>query len=61
MKIVWYLLAVGLGAFGALGLLRSIERLIAGAEVSPIQILIGLVGLVLTWQCLRQARSLPSA
>ena len=57
MKTVWYLLAVVLGAFGALGFLRSIERLIIGTGVSPIQIFIGLVGLGLAWLCIRQARS----
>ena len=59
MKIVWYLLVVVLGAFGALGLLRSIERLITGAGVSPIQIFIGLVALLLAWQCIRKARACP--
>jgi hypothetical protein len=57
MKIVLYLLAVVLGAFGVLGLLRSIELLATGAGVSPVQILIGLIGLLLAWQCVRKARS----
>jgi len=61
MRIVWYLLAVFLGAFGALGLFRSIERLATGVGVSPIQILIGLVGLLMAWLCVRKARSGPGA
>jgi hypothetical protein len=58
MKIVWYSLAVFLGAFGALALLHSIERLIAGAGILPVQILIGLVCLPLAWLCIRKARAL---
>jgi len=57
MKIVWYLLAVVLGVFGALGLVRSIDRLISGAGILPVQILIGLVGLILAWLCIKKARS----
>ena len=61
MRVVWYLLAVILGAFGVLGLLRSVERLAAGAGVSPVQIFIGLIGLLLAWLCVRKARSGPGA
>jgi small neutral amino acid transporter SnatA (MarC family) len=61
MRIIWYLLAVLLGAFGVLGLVRSAERIATGAGASPIQILIGLVGLLLAWLCIRKARSIPSA
>jgi Co/Zn/Cd efflux system component len=60
MKSFWYLLAVVLGAFGALGVLRSIERIITGAGVSPVQVFIGLVGLAVAWLCIRKARSRPS-
>ena len=61
MKIVWYLLAAILGAFGVLGLLRSVELLATGAGGSPIQMVIGLIGLLLAWQCVRKARSSPGA
>jgi len=61
MRVVWYLLAAFLGVFGVLGWLRSIERLSSGAGVSPVQILIGLIGLLLAWLCVRKARSSPSA
>lgn len=57
MKIIWYLLAVVLGVFGALGLVRSIDRLISGAGILPVQIFIGLVGLFLAWLCIKKARS----
>ena len=57
MKIIWYLLAVVLGAFGALGLVRSTERIIGGAGILPVQILIALVGLILAWLCIKKARS----
>jgi hypothetical protein len=56
MRVVWYLLAVVLGAFGVLGVLRSLERLSTGEGVLPIQILIGLGCLVLAWQCIRKGR-----
>jgi hypothetical protein len=61
MRIGWYLLAVVLGAFGVLGVARSIERLTAGAGVSPIQILIGLIGLLLAWLCVQKARASTGA
>ena len=61
MKSVWYLLAVVLGAFGALGLFRSFERLAAGAGVSPVQLIICLVGFLLAWRCVAKARATPDA
>ena len=57
MKIVWYILTVFFGAIGLLSLLRVIERLMLGAEIVPVQILIALVMLVLAVVTLRQARS----
>jgi len=57
MKIVWYILTVFFGAIGLLSLLRIIERLMLGAEMVPVQILIALVMLVLAVVTLRQARS----
>jgi hypothetical protein len=57
MKIVWYILTVFFGAIGLLSLLRVIERLMLGAEMVPVQILIALVMLVLAVVTLRQARS----
>ena len=60
MRIFWYLLAIVLGVFGALGLVRSVERLMGGAGLLPVQILIGMVGLVLAWLCIKKARSASS-
>ena len=41
---------------GALGILRSVERLLLGAQVIPIQIMMGVGFLVLAWICIRKAR-----
>jgi len=57
MKTVWYILTVFFGAIGLLSLLRVIERLMLGAEMFPIQIVIALVMLVLAVVSLRKARS----
>ena len=57
MRVVWYLLALVLGLFGALALFRTVELLLVGAGVSPAQVLIALVGLLLAWLCVQKARS----
>ena len=57
MKTVWYILTVFFGAIGLLSLLRVIERLMLGAEMFPVQIVIALVMLVLAVGSLRKARS----
>jgi len=57
MKIVWYILTVFFGAIGLVSLLRVIERLMLGAEMFPVQIIIALVMLVLAVVSLRKARS----
>ncbi len=57
MKILFYLLTVICGLFGLLGLLRFFEVLFLGGQVFPIQAIIGVVGLVLAWVCLKKARS----
>jgi|KBSSwiStaDraftv2_1062776.scaffolds.fasta_scaffold7855089_1 hypothetical protein len=57
MKTVWYILTVFFGAIGLLSLLRVIERLMLGAEMFPVQIVIALVMLVLAVVSLRKARS----
>jgi len=56
MNILWYFLTAILGVFGALALIRSIEMLLVGAGLMPIQIVIAAVFLFLGWQCLRKAR-----
>jgi membrane protein DedA with SNARE-associated domain len=57
MKPLWYLLTFLFGAFGALALARSIERLATGAGVLLTQVLIAVVCLILAWTCLKKARS----
>ena len=57
MKIIWYVLTVFFGAIGLLSLLRVIERLMLGAGILPVQILIALVMLVLAVVTLQKARS----
>ena len=57
MKTVWYILTVFFGAIGLLSLLRVIERLMLGAEMFPVQLVIALVMLVLAVVSLRKARS----
>ena len=57
MKTVWYILTLFFGAIGLLSLLRVIERLMLGAEMFPVQIVIALVMLVLAVVSLRKARS----
>lgn len=57
MKFVLYLLTLLFGVFGILGLFRFVERFSAGEGLVPVQLLIGLTGLVLALLCLRRARS----
>ena len=56
MKILLYLLAAIFAAFGALSLLRTIERLLAGAGVLPVQIVLAVVMLTLAGLCAKRAR-----
>ena len=56
MKVLWYLLTFVLGAFGVLALIRFIELLLSGGGISPIQLFIALVCLVLARKCIVQAR-----
>jgi hypothetical protein len=57
MKICFYCLTAVLGLFGILAVLRTIERLMAGAGLLPAQLLIAIVALLLAGVCLRKARS----
>jgi hypothetical protein len=56
MKILLYLLTVIFAALGALSLMRTIERLLTGAGVLPVQILLAVIMLILAWQCAKKAR-----
>jgi hypothetical protein len=59
MKVGWYLVTVLLGAFGALSLLRSLERLVFGGGQGSlaVQVLIGVVALFFAWKSLGKARA----
>jgi len=56
MRIIFYFLTFIFGFFGILALLRTIERLVAGAGILPAQVLIAFVTLLLAVVCLRKAR-----
>ena len=59
MKPIWYLLTVLLGALGALGLLRGLERLVFDGGQGPLvmQFLIGFLASYGAWRCLQRARA----
>jgi hypothetical protein len=56
MKMFWYSLTFLLVVVGTLALLRSIERLIVGSGLMPVQIGIATIFLFLGWLCLKKAR-----
>jgi len=57
MKILFYVLTAVLGLFGILAVLRTVERLMSGAGILPVQLLIALVALILAGVCLKKARA----
>jgi hypothetical protein len=56
MKVVWYLLTVVFGLFGALSLLRAGELLLLGA-VRPFQFVFAIGMISLAFICLKRART----
>jgi len=60
MRFVYYALTLVFGLLGALGVLRSLERLATGEGVMAVQVLLGVGGLLLAWMNLRKARGLAS-
>jgi hypothetical protein len=56
MKALWYFLTAVFGFLGMLSVLRTVERLAAGAGVLPTQILIAIVAFLVAWVCLKKAR-----
>ena len=61
MRIVWYVLALILGAIGAVAFVRAVERTVygggsGGAGVIGVQLLIGLLCMAGAWKSLRKAR-----
>jgi len=57
MRILWYLLTALFGLIGVLALIRTVERLAAGAGVIPAQLVIAFVMLLLAVLCVRKARA----
>ncbi len=57
MDKLWYFLSLLFEVFGVLALLPSVKRLVAGGDVLPAQVLVGLVSLLLAGQCIRKAQS----
>ena len=57
MKILFYFLTAVFSLFGILAVLRTIERLMSGAGLLPVQLLIAIVALLLAGVCLNKARS----
>ncbi len=56
MKILFYVLATAAGLFGALGLFRTFEHLLAGDGLRPIQLAFGVVGVLLAIIWVKRAR-----
>ena len=56
MKVVWYLLTVLFGLFGARSLLRAGELLLLGA-FKPFQLLFAIAMISLAFVCLKRARA----
>jgi hypothetical protein len=57
MKILWYFLTGVFGLFGTLAVARTVERLLSGAGLLPVQLLIALIALILAVACFRKART----
>ena len=58
LKVLFYILAVGAGAFGFVSLFQGFEGLLSGGEVLPTKVMIGLIGIFLSWWWIKRARSL---
>ena len=57
MRMLYYFLTGFFTLLGALALLRTIELLIAGAGMLPVQFLVGILMLVFAGGCLSKARN----
>jgi hypothetical protein len=57
MRVLYYFLTGLFTLLGVLALLRTIELLITGAGMLPVQFLIGITMLVLAGGCLKNARN----
>lgn len=56
MSTLFYVLTAILGLFGILAVLRTVERLMSGAGILPVQLLLALGALILAGVCLKKAR-----
>ena len=56
MRILWYLLTALFGLIGLLALIRTVERLVTGSGLIPIQLGVAFVMLLLAVVCVRKAR-----
>ncbi len=57
MRILWYFLTALFGLIGVLALIRTVERLLAGAGLIPMQLVIAFVMLLLAVLCVQKARA----
>jgi hypothetical protein len=57
MRALFYILAIAAGAFGILGMLRTIEKVMVGEGLDPVQLVIGAAGLILALLWLKRART----
>ena len=57
MRILWYGLTALFGLIGLLGLIRTVEQLVTGAGLIPIQLAIAFVFLLLAVVCVQKARA----
>jgi hypothetical protein len=57
MKIVFYILTFLFGLYGVAAVLRTIELFATGGGFQPVSALLGIVGLVLAFACLKKARA----
>ena len=57
MRILWYVFTAVFGLFGLLALIRTVERIVSGEGLIPIQLLISFVMLFLAVICMQRARA----
>ena len=57
MRILWYALTALFGLIGVLALFRTVERMASGGGLSPSQVVIAFVMLLLAVLCVRKARA----
>jgi phosphotransferase system glucose/maltose/N-acetylglucosamine-specific IIC component len=58
LKVLFIVLAVGAGIFGAVTLFQGFQPGFTGGAIEPTYIMIGLIGIFLSWLWIKRARSL---